>query len=473
MNRGVKAVAAVGIAAGVMAAFVLGVRAGRPSIPALTRTEEQTIEGAYAAPTPPPDNAAPVYYRVFARMRLDGYLEQDVRKPLEQVLDGTISAEASGLPRPFPPAGERAYVWDDWCEYEEIERAQGMDCDFNLDYSMGPMLPLPHLSGMRGLARVLALQARFDYEDSSIDLALKRIGYIFTMARHMSQEPLAISQNVASVIETIAIDTLVDMAFRLRDDAAFLSKAAGLLKGTPARLTEPGVIIRQDIQVTASYFLRRAGDPDVKSSEIIDELAICTGNSVSSISEDRFLWIDLAALRQRRALEQQLSLPGGWLSEKNLRPLMVKAAAVCLEEAEQYASAADAGPGAAAQWLKEFEEARTNLADKPEMFLAAMVVSGLADVPRNAALRDTRREAAIAVVEAPSNGSRRIAPLLDLFGSPYQVTWFEDAVYFESPSQWSEPHDLDFALPHGMSYEVFQLRLEAAKSGGQRPPAAE
>ncbi len=435
--------------------FLAGVFIGRPSVVPLTPDEKVAAEKLISPQFSPSRNAALIYCRLFQHMEVDGYLKQK-RGFLMQVIRGNVSAKDSGLPRAIPQGNGQPW---ERSEYEELDRARTMVCDFNLDYSMGPYLLLPHFSKMRVLAYVMLIQARYDFEDGQPDLITRDVAYVFTMARHISREPMAISQMAAFNIDETATDVLTAMAFKLRTDKDFLNDALELLRSTPAHLTNAADIIRKDVQMTTSYFLRRINDPHVKSIDIVDDLRVATGEGAGPGNDDVLPWINLSARRERLDFEKDLSLPQGALATKNFRQTLAKAVVICQQKAQSYAEAVEKGLAMVLEWNSSFEKRFDNEDAAPETFLARMILPCLERFPFDAARRDARRRAAIAVLEALIRCDKEIR-VTDPFGKPYKVTWFDDSAYFESASQWREAHDMDFALPAGMSYEDFQQKVE-------------
>ena len=71
------------------------------------------------------------------------------------------------------------------------------ECSWNLDYSKGMNITLPHLSRLRACGRLLALYARDCARIGDHTEAARAIGAIFRMARHTETDPIIISNLVA------------------------------------------------------------------------------------------------------------------------------------------------------------------------------------------------------------------------------------------------------------------------------------
>ena len=72
--------------------------------------------------------------------------------------------------------------------------------------------------------------------------------------------------------------------------------------------------------------------------------------------------------------------------------------------------------------------------------------------------------AAVQVLDALTRSSRDTGPVLDVLGRECTVTWFDDLVYIESPSQYVAPHDLDMCFGPRISFEDFTQRLRDLSS---------
>ncbi len=87
----------------------------------------------------------------------------------------------------------------------ELRRAGSIRvCDWNLDYSQGAELTLPHLQKARDLCRVMLARASHRVAEGKIDDASDDIIAVFQTARHCGTSPVLISLLVDVALETFA-----------------------------------------------------------------------------------------------------------------------------------------------------------------------------------------------------------------------------------------------------------------------------
>jgi hypothetical protein len=83
--------------------------------------------------------------------------------------------------------------------------AKQMDCcNFQLSKEAGPRIIIPHLGGVRHLARVMRLDARGQIVEGDLDTAATRIASLYRMADGVAQDRLIISSLVAAGISNWA-----------------------------------------------------------------------------------------------------------------------------------------------------------------------------------------------------------------------------------------------------------------------------
>lgn len=86
------------------------------------------------------------------------------------------------------------------------------DCRHPIDYSKGPAIPLPHLSDLRSLSRLLGVQARLQAGAGDLAAAWDTALASLRLATALDKEPILISMLVRTAQLRIAIDTIRELA---------------------------------------------------------------------------------------------------------------------------------------------------------------------------------------------------------------------------------------------------------------------
>lgn len=99
-------------------------------------------------------------------------------------------------------------------------------CRFIRDYSRPSVdMLLPEIQFFRNAARILSVSARHQVSLGAIPAALRDVISIMNISRHASSEPILISGLVGLAIDSIAIDTLIDvLPFIDADNLALLKR---------------------------------------------------------------------------------------------------------------------------------------------------------------------------------------------------------------------------------------------------------
>lgn len=172
--------------------FILRVKDGEPwELPiASTARGDRGLTIKITAKKHVPVNASPLYWQAFAVMpKLD--------EAEKKLLDSKSVGDS-----------ERALVARAEPALNLLEEASHADyCEWNLDLSKGPSLPLPHLATARELARLALLKARLS--ESRVAIAQQQA--VLRMARDVGASPLLICRLVDLAIESMAIDSLASM----------------------------------------------------------------------------------------------------------------------------------------------------------------------------------------------------------------------------------------------------------------------
>ena len=163
----------------------------------------QFASAADSAATPPATrttpNAALFYWQAFAVMPT---LTDDERKAFE----AAVKDPRSKVTPELEPVVSRFKS-----SLKEMHRGTKVaDCDWQLDYSEGPHLMLPHLQKARELARAAILRARLRFATGEVDAAIDDVMATLIMGRHCGRDPIAIGVLVNIAIEKVAIDVLAE-----------------------------------------------------------------------------------------------------------------------------------------------------------------------------------------------------------------------------------------------------------------------
>jgi len=101
-------------------------------------------------------------------------------------------------------------------EFKEIydllkKTAEADYLDFNLDYSKGASLELPHLRPIRDICRLLSAKARIDKENADVASAAESLALGDKLANAISAEPVLISQLVSVACKKITAEGVNDL----------------------------------------------------------------------------------------------------------------------------------------------------------------------------------------------------------------------------------------------------------------------
>lgn len=123
-------------------------------------------------------------------------------------------------------------------------------CDFNLDYSQGFELLLPHLSPMRDIARVMRADAAVRIADGDTSGAASELSSLYRASGHCGDDHVLISglvgQAIFGVADGIVQNGLDKAAFNAADAASLLAGAKQLDASDPFQYAQ-SVAIEQEI----------------------------------------------------------------------------------------------------------------------------------------------------------------------------------------------------------------------------------
>lgn len=184
----------------------------------------QTAADVIPAPLPAEENAAPLYLQAISALETEAVWDTTLaelaavavtvakRDPLEPVSNIHIFAEGN----------RQAVVQDVLTEFaRQLDGpavAEAMDlldraaakprCRFDIDYTKGPAILLPHLVKMRNLGRFLTAAANSLAEQRDAEAACHCVQLQLILAHHLHDEPLLISQLVRTALITLATESL-------------------------------------------------------------------------------------------------------------------------------------------------------------------------------------------------------------------------------------------------------------------------
>jgi hypothetical protein len=146
-------------------------------------------------PSNPMGNAALQYWQAFAQMPA---LDEEQEKLLDQWR--TV---------PLDDPAVHKLVADSQKSILYLRRgAHCSHCDWGLDYNDGIGMLLPHLAKSRSLARLAALDARYQYERGNRSALTANAFAMMNMARHVGSEPTMVCLLVRFLIEGLTVDVV-------------------------------------------------------------------------------------------------------------------------------------------------------------------------------------------------------------------------------------------------------------------------
>ncbi len=435
----------------------------------LSPDEEKIAASFLDAPSQPavPDdkNAAFAYRKaldLFAAYKNNNpsYIPGDWRAVI-----GAISPALSApFTEPIPLAADGAEP----PAFLPLYNAASFACNFGADWTMGPFTQIQRLPDMQDLAIWLGVQVRFDMEQRRPERALTHLAVSFGIAGHLSEEPALLSQIYAGSIMNLARRSLMQVAFQMKDDPAFLRDAAALIREHGALRTPPADVITNECSLAVSYYCRLAADPARSADDFTDalrEFIEMAQPQFRDVPNDTLGSPPQGSTPYRHWLERALGVPFNSINDSTFRPVVRKMAAFCRTEADILAAAAEENLAASRDAASVFKEKdRTVFRATPEALFARLFLPSTANFPLRFAKDAAENAAAVQVLAALARSSHDTGPVLDAFGAECTVTWFDDLVYIESPSQYVAPHVLDMCFGADVTYEQLSQRLRDLSS---------
>lgn len=213
-------------------------------------------ELAKTYPDPPPGkNAAEFFNAAFKVMEA----QREAPGGLPIVDAGQLPDIAVELP-PAMRKAIQAYLKENAEVIELLHKAAALDdCKFDLDFTKGPGMLLPHLSKLRQAGRLLALEAVERIESGKADHAVESLIAGLRMGEAVRREPLLISTLVRVACDSIAIGQMERWASRGRPSAQALERVeAALAAVADRRIIESAMVGERcfGIDIYENYVLK-------------------------------------------------------------------------------------------------------------------------------------------------------------------------------------------------------------------------
>jgi hypothetical protein len=213
----------------ICAAFFVSLALAMPSPAAAQVAEGKPDLGA---------NAAMKYWQAFALLP---NLEKDQEKLLEDWSKVPLDATALKLLE----RSERSRVY--------LHRGALLPrCDWSLNYEDGILLVLPHLAKSVTLARLVALDARHEFEQGHWKAGWEDVTALLTLARHVEETPIIIANLVGYRMETFAIEAAAPYLPELK--SVLPADASTALDRLPAGATLQQ-LVRNEKQIGAVWLI--------------------------------------------------------------------------------------------------------------------------------------------------------------------------------------------------------------------------
>lgn len=213
-------------------------------------------ELAKTYPDPPPGkNAAEFFNAAFEKMEANN----DAHDGLPIVGAGQLPDIAVELP-PAMRKAIQAYLKENAEVLDLLHKAAALDgCKFDLDFTKGPGMLLPHLGKLRQGARLLALEAIERTESGKADEAADSLIAGLRVGEAVRREPLLISTLVRVACDSIAIGQMERWASRGRPPVKAIERVeAALAAAGDHRIIESAMVGERcfGIDIYQTYVLK-------------------------------------------------------------------------------------------------------------------------------------------------------------------------------------------------------------------------
>ncbi|MBM4038315.1 MAG: hypothetical protein FJ290_07365 [Planctomycetes bacterium] len=211
-------------------------------------------------PDPPPGrNAAEHLNAAFKLMEAREEKDGPPRAHLPVVADGQLPAPNDPLPRPML-AAIQAYLKDNAEILDLLHKAaERQECKFDLDFTKGMGMLLPHLARLRHATRLLALEAMERIEAGKADDAGESLIAALRMGEALRREPILVSTLVRIACNSLAVAQAERWASRTKPSPAALERLeAALAAAADPKLIEGAMVGERcfGIDIYQTYILK-------------------------------------------------------------------------------------------------------------------------------------------------------------------------------------------------------------------------
>ena len=160
---------------------------------------------------PDTDNAALVYRAVALQLKSESGGGNNLFHELADLADRMRADSTNPQPEErFRELSERPVVRDAFIALRRGTEKKG--CRYDLDYSEGAGILLPHLQDLRNLSKILSAQARLNAAEGNVEQAWNDVIASLKLANALAREPILMSQLVRCAQFEIAVDLIHSVA---------------------------------------------------------------------------------------------------------------------------------------------------------------------------------------------------------------------------------------------------------------------
>jgi len=214
-------------------------------------------------PDPPPGrNAAPLLNAAFAAMEAREKANAAFEERLPLIGTAELPDITERLPAPML-AAIQAYLKGNAEIVALLHKAAALEeCKFDLDFTDGMGMLLPHLAKLRGAARLLALEAIERTETGKADAAGASLVACLRMGEAIRREPILISALVRVACDGIAVKAAERWASRARPSPEAIARVeAAFAAAADSKLLETALVGERCFGIDAyqNYVLKLGG----------------------------------------------------------------------------------------------------------------------------------------------------------------------------------------------------------------------
>ena len=206
----------------------------------------------------PPDNAAELYYKSFMLLEEPN---DSMKKMLRDLKDGNTT-----MSEPVRTYLERNRKVID----EVVTAAEIKTCDWDLDFSKGLSLEVPHLAKCRQMGYILAADARLSAEKQDYRTAIERGLTILKMGGHMGND-IIIARLVGIAISGTAYSCMTDILPQISNDTESLQTLKVRLTDLSSRFPPMKAAMSKEAETFGEHINREEFHAALAAGEIASE----------------------------------------------------------------------------------------------------------------------------------------------------------------------------------------------------------